>query len=465
MSEKISNKPQLNVVSETISLLVMTFATIKENLLLVLGAAAWWGSHYLVIFNTNLVERNSPISGFDRYWLISVMATVLMLGLISLMVRNRPGHVISNHRWVYPLICACVGLGLLAFLLSVNDMMMFAIIGAVLTGIGNSFCHIIFGEQHVKLGKPFILMACAIEVALGLLLWTLFSWVLPDVMLMVAIAFIALSCAMLYCYSRQNKQTTAAEPARPDLVDVGVTQLTVLAVLVGLTYGFVRTLMANNTKGIFNDAALLETLGTMLAVALLVIAFFIQRKRTLLELCFILVIPFVASGMLLIPIPNISGAIPIVISTGGFVCLFILLLYFAAVLSDGRKLKHITFLVALFFCFIQFGQMAGALVPTGFVNIFSTEILYSLVLVSALFFLRQRSRLRTQEAAVEPVEPVPISLLAAGLKLSARETEVLVLLMRRMPYRQIEKELIISSNTVKTHVRNIYRKADVQSRE
>ena len=54
---------------------------------------------------------------------------------------------------------------------------------------------------------------------------------------------------------------------------------------------------------------------------------------------------------------------------------------------------------------------------------------------------------------------------AEELCFSPRESEVALLLMKRSPYRRIGKELFISENTVKTHVRNIYKKADVTSRE
>ncbi len=48
---------------------------------------------------------------------------------------------------------------------------------------------------------------------------------------------------------------------------------------------------------------------------------------------------------------------------------------------------------------------------------------------------------------------------------SAREVQIATLLVERTPYRQIAEGLGLSENTVKTHVRNIYKKADVASRE
>jgi DNA-binding CsgD family transcriptional regulator len=48
--------------------------------------------------------------------------------------------------------------------------------------------------------------------------------------------------------------------------------------------------------------------------------------------------------------------------------------------------------------------------------------------------------------------------------LSARELEVIDLLVKGKSYKQISEELFISLNTVKTHIRNIYPKLEVSSR-
>lgn len=49
-------------------------------------------------------------------------------------------------------------------------------------------------------------------------------------------------------------------------------------------------------------------------------------------------------------------------------------------------------------------------------------------------------------------------------KLTEREGEIATLLIKGKTYRMIAGELHVSENTVKTHVKNIYSKAGVQSR-
>ena len=63
---------------------------------------------------------------------------------------------------------------------------------------------------------------------------------------------------------------------------------------------------------------------------------------------------------------------------------------------------------------------------------------------------------RDGEARAEQQEPAP--------KLTDREVQVLKLVARGMNNRDIAKELFISENTVKNHVRNILEKLQIHSR-
>lgn len=55
--------------------------------------------------------------------------------------------------------------------------------------------------------------------------------------------------------------------------------------------------------------------------------------------------------------------------------------------------------------------------------------------------------------------------LAKGYNLSEREGKVLFLLAQKMTVGAVEKELYIANGTAKTHIRHIYRKLDIHSRE
>lgn len=56
-------------------------------------------------------------------------------------------------------------------------------------------------------------------------------------------------------------------------------------------------------------------------------------------------------------------------------------------------------------------------------------------------------------------------LLAKRFGLTSRETEVLILLAQRKTVGMIERELYIANGTAKAHVRHVYQKFDIHSRE
>ena len=72
--------------------------------------------------------------------------------------------------------------------------------------------------------------------------------------------------------------------------------------------------------------------------------------------------------------------------------------------------------------------------------------------------IEQRAQLRQEDIDVRCRD------LAASFGLTERETEVLLLLARGKTTGQVERALVISKDTVKTHVKHIYRKMNIHSR-
>lgn len=76
----------------------------------------------------------------------------------------------------------------------------------------------------------------------------------------------------------------------------------------------------------------------------------------------------------------------------------------------------------------------------------------------AHFLGRALARQRAASSREAASAPIP------GTRLSAREIEVLGLLQTRLTSAEIAQELFISPNTLKSHVKSIYRKLGVESR-
>lgn len=258
-----------------------------------------------------------------------------------------------------------------------------------------------------------------------------------------------------------------------------VGQLAAFSVLIGATYGLTRVFLLGgpDLPGI-NSGFWPECLGSFLCALLLVAVFVLQRSNSLFEICLVLVIPLVATGMFLVSVPQAAAVVPSAVCTVGFACFFSLLWYFAAIQSAYYKRYGVTFVTSLLFFACQLGQVLGALVPLRASGVFSATIIYALLMAVALFVYwhARSSRVSDQrihrpdssaaEAGQPPIAAEDLATLwERELGLSPREAQVALLLVQRMPYRQIAGRLFVSENTVKTHARNIYKKAGVSSRE
>lgn len=455
----------------------------KGNALLIYAGIVWWASHFLLLWNVRIISIDSFLVGYDGRFILTIAGTVLMLGLMTLVAFKRPGFEFADHRWTYIVFAACtsLALGLLLVPLFTPSASIVGTIGAVLSGLGNSFALVLYGELHARMGYRFIPIACAIESFAGALIFFLVSPLPLEILCLFAVAFIIAAALLYYRYSQTHaKHDTAAPVGRMDMT---LESLLVLAVLTGLAYGFVRTFTVGGLQGPDLYVGMTaEGIGTCLCAVLLAGVFFLQHRLSPLKLCLLFVAPLVATGMLLIPFQNVSSILSIVVNTAGFACFFDLMWYFAALLAASDKRRHMTFIVAVLFFASQLAQMVGALVPAEFVNAFSSTMIYALLLVAIVFMYwrMKNAPLASKDADETPAAHLEESTLPNALGqepteaeaetwteqfgFSPREVQIAMMLAQRVPYRQISSELYVSENTVKTHARNIYKKAGVSSR-
>lgn len=105
----------------------------------------------------------------------------------------------------------------------------------------------------------------------------------------------------------------------------------------------------------------------------------------------------------------------------------------------------------------------------GFCRVFKDEMdsIYSLLMKHKdnPRFSDYIMRLLSSNPTAELVQNTRVNILGIDVVLSRRETEVLKLLVTHLTSREIGRELYISMNTVRTHMRNIYSKLEVHSRD
>ncbi|MBR2835509.1 MAG: helix-turn-helix transcriptional regulator [Coriobacteriales bacterium] len=456
----------------------------KTNILLVLGAAAWWGCHYSLLWNPYIANAYALLDGFDVRFIVTLAGTVFAFGVLFFITKRFPTWQVSSYRFSYGLyaLCTLASFCLMAIPLFFDIGHWVGLLGAMVSGIGNSVGMLIYGELHARVEYRFEPLMFAAELIGGIVLFLICS-VFSVLITLVSAALLSILAALLfYRFSKQDTEPVDLPPQT--YVDMTSGQLTTLALLMGFTYGLMRTFSTGDTQTYLGLDS--ECLGSCLCAFLLIGVFISQKKLTLFEQCLLFVLPLVATGMLLVTIPGANTLVPTAINTIGFACFFNLIWYFAPVLASKEPNHTTTYLLTLLFLVCQFGQLLGSLVPVQVSGLFSSGLMYILLLALILFMLwyvrksrqdntREVEIQKSQEIYDDQITPVdlsyeetqeaPGSVWERELGFSQREADVAMLLIQRIPYKQISQELMVSENTVKTHARNIYKKADVASRE
>lgn len=450
---------------------------LQANAVLIVGSIAWWTSHYSLLWNPQITAAYSFSGGFDIRFMLTILGTVITLAAMTIAAKRYPDLEFASHLYPYvafatlTLLATC----LMAAPIFAGITFSVGMVGALLSGLGNAFMLVVYGELHARLGYRFLPIIFAIEVASGIGAFAVLSQT-PHVVQIVAIAaFALLSSFILASYARTSKESHAHSDDPAIRIDMTIGQFAVLATLAGFTYGLVRTFAIGTPDDMGIHVGMeSECLGSLLSALLLVVVFCLQKRQSLFEQCLLFVIPLLATGMLLVSLRGVSVVVPAAVNTVGFACFFNLIWYFATVLETSTRYR-ITFLMALLFLVCQTAQLVGAMVPIRFSGAVSGGLIYLLLLASILLmYIRTKASHPVDQTTVTPDASAldgadgisdEMCLWEQLFDLSPREAEVAMLLMQRTPYKQISAQLFVSENTVKTHVRNIYRKMDVSSRE
>ena len=60
-------------------------------MVLIAGSIAWWGCHYLLLWNAEVAASDALVAGYDSRFMLSVGGTVVALSVLALASHRRPG--------------------------------------------------------------------------------------------------------------------------------------------------------------------------------------------------------------------------------------------------------------------------------------------------------------------------------------------------------------------------------------
>lgn len=345
-------------------------------------------------------------------------------------------------------------------------------VGVALTGVGSAGLLLMLGVALARKGAKALL----IDVALALLVASL----LDSAMLLTSsaarqlvIALLpALSSALLVLALRKDEAKPLPAEGKGAPARINTVRIVALPAIVGLAYGLMQRLAEGSFAmgdGSGNVATIVSFVLSALVIALA--ALFLDSRKLIKVVCFA-AIPVI--GIAFVMLPLFAGSREAIqgVCIVGFNSFYFMVW---ALWSDGREGAELPkrFTLGLFVLVAAecLGSLAGAFVVEAIEGSGATLAVVSLVVVYLLLmagiFSFDRSTRAVPLPDASPVERVldDADSWAARFGLSAREQEVFEMLARGRNRAYISKTLVVSDNTTRTHMKNVYRKLGVHSQQ
>lgn len=432
--------------------------------------------------------------------------TIAVLVLVALLLLERRFGSIAQNRWARIWGPVLTALGTLLF--SVDSMFGGSFIGlylagSMLNGVGSGVLWVLWGELYARLPQDEVeasaLLSAIIAAMLVLAASAMSGWVVCAFVLSFPLISGALF-ALAWAHDGDSRasadlSTHAEEDALASAHDA----------LRGKPFSAMRA-MGRSGWGVFFACLFTCVAGSLAGVKVEGVAFQIV---VMLSLAFMGVIGFVsltgprrlsiafvyrwmcpvlmlAFSSLIVFGPAVGGSVAFSVSLGArFAFCLITQMYFARFAARGQATPTQSY--ALGWIFVHLGDLSGvlamfALEALGVVmNVPSiAAICMVLLTVATMYVLGDKDSFALAWEAKRAVAPsgdadsedakvdgldARIEALASELGLTPRETEVFTLLMRGRSVPYIRDELVVSRETVATHVKHIYAKANVHSRQ
>lgn len=288
-----------------------------------------------------------------------------------------------------------------------------------------------------------------------------------------AVAFVVLACALPSLLQHSALSTPLHRLIYPpETIAYRIPRrLTITSFFQGLSYGFMYLSFPVAQAGVLTFG--LDMLGFLIAALCLLFAvglFNVNYNRLIYQFSFSLV----ALSYLLLGLLGSSFSAALVIKNIGYTVLDISVIALSAYLVRERKASALTVALwpslAMFFGHTIATGLSAALPPSAFANAY---FVVAFVLLLGALMLSNSNNLKTgwglARSGDGTAEAMDFTLACAKIatewNLTKRESEILALLAKGKNKTAIAERLTISVDTAKTHIANIYRKADVHSQQ
>lgn len=441
------------------------------------GMGLFWG-WLQIVFSAPALTPKSPAFGtaisLHETWTISLFFTVGIFA-IALLPRKKS---IAESRMAIILshILMSSGTLLLAWTTAAPVELPLLIMATAATGIGSGLAFLCWGNQLAQLKPRQVLFDSSCFALITVIVYGISS-LLPHT----AAAIFAAILPLISGFDLMGLYPNPTQPATPNLDQAMHAQSKVallgLAALIGLAYGIIQGASLSIAGSSIASSTTATVIGIAAASVLLVATTAFYRKESELYLLCEISFPLLIGGYLLLPYE--SGSIiplPLAVFTAGHTYFYFMLWVFCVDQSKASgEAPEKTFAAGLlsFLGSSLLGSLASDLLAYGgyansrLLGTLSIVITYGFILV--LIFLFGRAKTGKGQAEIDNQRTSlfleSAEQIAAQNKLTPRETEIFLMIVQGKDRADIREQLVISNDTVKTHVRRIYTKMNIHSKQ
>lgn len=372
----------------------------------------------------------------------------------------------------------------------------FLLAAALLTGMGSGMLSVMWGIEYSRTTSS--VTAAEVSVAYAFATFILPAYVLfPAWAQVLTLAILPIVSAMLLFYQGRFS-SSGAEPLVPAVVGslgdaaqskVQLAKIALSSMVFAVVIVLLRSVYERTVPLSQSDSAVLVATSALVG-SLIVVALLVFSKKPETAFSYQPVMLLIAGGCFLLPMVEAGTALPYFFARTGYICFLVLNMVMLSDLASRSPLKSGTvFGVGL--AALSFGMFLGQLFATLFAGaggMFSgntsalSGLLVFILLVTYVFTMTNRpgpivhdSHARISEEGEDGGKAINLRLevdferrcrsLSEHSGISERACEVMVLYAKGRSKSRIEQELYISQSTVSFHLRNIYQKLGIHSRQ
>lgn len=416
----------------------------------------------------------------ESLWVVSLFANVATIAaLLALAHRRNP---LADIAWLPAAASALTCCGTLLLSHAVGAAVGPAaptayLAGCALTGVGSAIVVVLWGETLTSLGSRRVVHYSVAALLIAVVAYV-FIRMLPVDFAQVLVAFLPVASMTLLSRLKRSLPRVASKNRNVRVTERPPMLMVLIAFFFGFSFGAMKG-MISPTGAEWIEA---RDMLNVAAIAVGAIAIYVTTEIYRMDfdhLTYQVALPFMALGFLFLPLHEPFSVLGTAVHQFGYQYFYIVLWAIWPVLATRGNVPA-GWVTGWGMLAIQLGQLVGSVTGGNMIEyvqgdlgraMLSSVIVFAILLV-ALFAFGNRSA-STAWGFVKPMEEKSSlsELESAGMRLarrhhlSPRETEVFFLLAKGRNRAFIRDELVIGDETVKSHIKSVYRKIDVHSQQ